>query len=428
MNGQQPINRRQFIGTLGLLSVPLILPSRLLGQDAPSKKITLGFIGTGMHGIGVNLMNFLCLEDARVLAVCDVKGSHAAEAKGIVDAKYGNKDCASYRDFREVIARKDIDAVVISTPDHWHLALTLLGLQAGKHVFSEKPTLTIAQGRTLVEAVKKSGRVFQWGIEDRSLIKYHKLVEWARNGAIGKVEQIHVTLPFNGAPYPYPLENPAAVPPDLDWNLWLGPAPFHPYTPNRTDWCHWRRIFDYSGGSLTDWGAHLVDTAQLMAGVESTGPVEIQATGTIPEKMESNVPWTYDIHYSYANGTALRVQNGEASIRCEGLKGWVGCKGWDNLLEASSPDILHTQYAAGTSGYMPLPPREQRDFIDCIHSGKPTTYFPEAGHRLFTTLHLGHLAVRSGQKLKWDPDKETLLTKVADDGILDRPARDWKKV
>ena len=422
------MNRRTMLKMMLAAGVaPMFAPSRLFGQESPSKQVTLGFIGVGTHGTSVNLQNFLSESDARVLAVCDVKGSHAAQAKRLVDARYGNKDCACYRDFREVIARKDIDAIVISTPDHWHVPLTLLGLQAGKHVFSEKPTLTIRQGRALVEAVRKSGRVFQWGIEDRSLIKYHKLVEWALNGAIGKVGRVHVCLPYYGSLQPYGLEKEAPVPQDMDWNLWLGPAPFHPYTPQRTDPRHWRRIFDYSGGSITDWGAHLVDTAQLVAGVEATGPVEIQGTGTIPEKMESNVPHVYDINYTYANGSVIRVQSGEAFIRCEGDKGWVGCRGWDNQLEASSPGILHTRYPAGTLGFMPLPPREQRNFLDCIRSGKPTTYFPEAGHRLFTTLHLGHLAVRSGQKLKWDPDQETLLSQVADDGIISRPARNWEK-
>jgi predicted dehydrogenase len=250
----------------------------------------------------------------------------------------------------------------------------------------------------------------------------------SRRKFMGTLEKVRVTLPNDyGGSHPFPRENPAPVPNGLDWNLWLGPAPYHPYTPNRADSRHWRKIFDYSGGPLTDWGAHLVDTAQLGAGMDAAGPVTIQGTGDIPRDAESNVPMTFEIQCTFPNGVVMHVNSGAANIRFEGTAGWVGCKGWNDALEASSPDILQKKYEKNAPGYMPLPPGEHRNFIDGIQSGKPTTYFPEAGQRLFTTLHLGHLAIRAAQQLKWDPARETLLTQVTDPGILDRPARNWEQ-
>ena len=169
-----------------------------------------------------------------------------------MDKKYGNGDCRMYADFRELLAAKDIDAVCISTPDHWHVPIAMAALEAGKDVMCEKPTLTIAEGRALADLVAKKKAVYQVGLEDRSVIQYHKLAEWVRNGAIGELKKITVGLPSGT---PYPKEEPAPVPADLNYKMWLGPAPFHPFTPNRTGPMHWRQIRDYSGGMLTDWGA-----------------------------------------------------------------------------------------------------------------------------------------------------------------------------
>ena len=183
----------------------------------------------GGQGVGNNLRNFYREPDAQVLAVCDVFKNRADRARNEVNKKYGNTDCKAYTDFREIIADDAIDAVVISTPDHWHVPMSMLALKAGKDVFCEKPTFCIAEGRALIDAVKKQQAIFQVGLEDRSLIRYHNLVEWLRNGAIGSLERIHVALPCG---IKYPLSKPAPVPDDLDYNLFVGPAPFEPYTQN----------------------------------------------------------------------------------------------------------------------------------------------------------------------------------------------------
>jgi predicted dehydrogenase len=381
----------------------------------------------GRQGTGCNLRTFLQHPDAVALAVCDVKLSAARKAKEIVDKAYETKDCQMCQDFRDVITRDDLDAIVISTPDHWHVPLSLAALRAGKDVFTEKPTLTIAEGRELAREVAECKAVFQWGIEDRSLLKYHCLAGWARCGAIGTLQRIEVSLPTR---QPYPKDEPAPVPDDLDWNLWLGPAPFREYTPTLSHADNWRNVTDYSGGSLTDWGAHLVDTAQVGAGFDDSGPVEVSGTGDVadPNKYQSDVAIHYKLRYQFANGIEMFVQDDAPDIKFIGDNGWVRCEGWNGSWSASSETILRQREFGGQKGYWERPQMEQRNFLDSIKSRKPTTYHAEAGHRLSTTLHLGHLAIRSGRTIRWDPVNEAFPEEDTDSPqsiIYRRAARDW---
>jgi predicted dehydrogenase len=420
---------RRDVLKLGLAAAaPLVVPANALGlgeTPAPSKRITMGFIGVGGHGLGYNLNTFLHENDAQVLAVCDVFGSRRKAAKESVDKKYGNGDCRTYADFRELIAAKDLDTVCISTPDHWHVPISTMALEAGKDVMCEKPTLTIAEGRPLVELVAKKKAVFQVGIEDRSVIQYYKLAEWVRNGAIGELKKIIVGLPSGS---PYPKEDPAPVPADLNYEMWLGPAPFHPFTPNRTAWMHWRQIRDYSGGMLTDWGSHLMDTAQVANFAEKSGPVEVEGTGKMAQNSLATMPIEFELHYRYANGVEMEVRSGGVRIRFEGTKGWVGNKDWRGRLEASADEILHTKYEPGKSKMWPLPKGEHRNFLDCVKSREPTTYTAEDGHRLSSAMHIGNIAIELGRKLKWDPQKEEFVGDDAANKLRTRAAReDWKK-
>ena len=406
------ITRRNFIKhaslTSAAISAPMIIPSRLLAQAAPSNKITLGFIGMGNQGTSRNLGTFLHhLPETKVLAVCDVDSRKAANAKSIVDKHYKNTDCDTTQDFREVIARKDIDAIVISTPDHWHIPMSLAALKTGKDVFCEKPSLTIAPGRQLVNEVAKRNAVFQWGIEDRYLIKYHRLAGWVRSGLIGDLQTIHVSLPKNPL---YPKDKVVPVPKELDYNMWLGPAPFAPYTPSRIKPMNWRMITDYSGGMLTDWGAHLVDTAQIGAKMENSGPVEITGTARKiePGKYQSDVPVDFKVRCRYSNGVELFVTDGPVDIKFVGTQGWVRCKGWDGTWSASSEEILRVKEFPPKAQYWPRPPIEHKDFINSVKSRTQPIYRAEAGHRLSTTLHLGHIAILSAKTIKWNPKKRNL--------------------
>lgn len=421
--------RRTFLksGLAGILAAgvaPRILPARLFGAQAPSKKVTLGCIGVGTHGFGVNLKQFLEEDDCQVVAVCDVFASRRTKARQAVDEKYGTTGCAEIADFRDLLARGDIDAAVISTPDHWHVSMAMMALEAGKKVFCEKPTLTIAEGRALAKAVAQRKAVFATGLEDRSVIQYYKLAEVVRNGGIGKLQRIKVGLPIKPI---YPREEPAPVPDDLNYELWLGPAPHRPYSPSLTDPQVWRQIRDFSGGSLTDWGAHLVDTAQVANFSENSSPVAVSGTGMIPTDAMNTVPQTYELTYTYANGVVLEVKSSEASIRFEGTDGWVGNKGWLGRLEGSDLEVFRRTYDAATNRIWPRRPREHRDFLDCIKSGQPPMYTAEALHRLSTTLHLGAIAMELGRPLRWNPDKEA-FDDAAANALRQRPRREeWKR-
>ena len=425
-----PASRRAFLksGLTGILAAgtaPQVFTGRLFGAQAPSNQVTLGCIGVGAHGFGVNLKSFLQEDDCRVVAVCDVYGSRRARARKAVDEQYKSTGCAEIADFRALLERRDIDVAVISTPDHWHVPMALMALEAGKKVFCEKPTLTIAEGRELANVVAKRKAVFATGLEDRSVIQYHKLAEVVRNGGIGKLQRIKVGLPVKPV---YPVEAPVPVPADLNYELWLGPAPYRPFTPNLTDPQVWRQIRDFSGGSLTDWGAHLVDTAQVANFAEDSGPVAVSGKGVVPPNSLNTVPQTYDLTYTYANGVVLEVTASQPSIRFEGTDGWVGNKGWLGRLEGSDMNVFRQTYDSKTNQLWARRPREHRDFLDCVKNGQPPMYTAESLHRLSTVLHLGAIAMELGRPLKWDPKGEK-FDDAAANALRQRSSRtDWKRL
>jgi predicted dehydrogenase len=423
-------SRRTFLqsGLAGIFAAgvaPQLVSARLFGAQAPSKKITLGCIGLGAHGFGVNLKQFLQEEDCQIVAVCDVFASRRAKGRQAVDEKYGTTGCAEIADFRDLLARPDIDVAVISTPDHWHVEMAQMALAAGKKVFCEKPTLTIAEGRRLADDVAQRRAFFAAGLEDRSVIQYYKMAEVVRNGGIGKLQRIQVGLPTKPV---IPREEPVPVPAELNYELWLGPAPYRPFTPTLTEPQVWRQIRDFSGGSLTDWGAHLVDTAQVANFSENSSPVAVTGKGIIPPNVMNTVPHTYELTYTYANGVVLEVTSSAPSIRLEGTEGWVGNQGWLGRLEASNLDVFRQTYDPATSKIWPRRPREHRDFLDCLKNGQPPMYTAEALHRLSTTLHLGAIAMELGRPLKWDPQAEKFDDAQAN-ALRTRARRDdWKRV
>lgn len=428
-------DRRHFMKSMLAASMaPMFVPSTVLGQNAPSRTVTLGFIGTGGHGTNYNLQNFLQQADCRALTVCDVFRHKREAAAALVNERYGNKDCRLEEDFRAVIDDPSLDAIVISTPDHWHVPMSLMALQKGKHVFCEKPTLCIAEGRDLVKAVDRAGTVFQTGLEDRSLTHYHRIVELLRNDAIGELYHVEVVLPQGQI---NPAEPAIPVPDGLNWELWLGTAPYHEYTETRTAPMHWRYIRDYSTGILTDWGTHLVDTAQLAVDDPHECATEVKAWGQpVPPNSQSDIPAIYEVHYRYSNGVSLHVHNSydarwlgeKATITLQGSKGWVSVKGWRGEFQASNPTILRTRYEDGESRFGPRPAGEHRNFLDCIHSGQPTTYTAETLHKLSATLHMGLISMDLGRELKFDPQSERFLNDEQANQRLYRTLReDWQR-
>ncbi len=421
-------SRRDFLKTSSAASAALVLPSivpaSVLGADAPSKKITIGFIGTGDHGTGWNLHYYLKLNEAKVVMVCDVDGFRMRKAKAMVDAQYDNEDCAMSKDFRDVLARKDIDAVMISTPDHWHTLISVMAARAGKDVQCEKPTLTVNEGKILIDTIRRRKKVFQTSTEDRAVPEYHRMAELVRNGRIGKLQRIEVILPKQptsaGDPTPQPL------PPDFDYEMWLGPAPFAPYTKDRVHF-NFRWIQDYSGGIICDWGAHLFDTAQWANDTERSGPIEIQGTGNYWEGGLFNTVKDYDVTYRYANGVVMTCKPGNPSIKFIGTEGWVGNTGWRGPVQASSDEILKSQIGPNEIHLYTNPAGEHADFIKCVKS-RHDPYFPvDIGHRVSTVCHLANIAIRLGRKLKWDPKAEQFENDESANSMLSRPLRvPWK--
>ncbi len=296
-----------------------------------------------------------------------------------------------------------------------------LAMAVGKKVFCEKPTLTIAEGRALADEVKRTEAVFCTGLEDRSVIHYHKMAEAVRNGAIGELRHIQVGLPVKPV---YALEDPAPVPPGFDFNLWLGPVPERPYTASLTDPQVWRQIRDFSGGSLTDWGAHLLDTAQVANFAEHTTPVHVVGHGEIPPDSINTVPQTYELNYTYANGVTMQVISDQPSIRFEGSAGWVGNRGWRGKLEASDLEIYRRSYDPTKNKLWPRPPTEHRNFLDVIRSGATPNYSAESLHRLSTVMHMGAIAMELNRPLTWDPKTESFDASAAN-ALRRRPSRKW---
>jgi predicted dehydrogenase len=417
------VTRRGFLKKSAAAALaPYFIPSSVLGRGVvkPSEKITVGFIGTGSHGIGRNLRMYLGQPDTKALAVCDVDDNHLKKAQQIVDDKYQNKDCMVTKDFCEIITRKDIDAVMISTPDHWHVLMSVMAAKEGKDVQCEKPTLTIDEGKILVKRIRRYGRVFQTSTEDRSERIYHRMAELVRNGRIGKLRRILVKLPLQpngpGDPTPQP------VPPELDWNMWLGPAPYAPYNKDRVHF-NFRWVWDYSGGILCDWGTHLFDTAQWANDTERTGPVEIEGKGTWWEGGLYNTPKKYHVEYTYANGVKLICDHGGTSIRFEGTEGWIESPRWLGAIKASDPKILNSKIGPNEIHLYTNSAAEHRDFLDCVKTRKDP-YFPvDIGHRVATICHLGNIALKLRRKLKWNPDKEIFVNDPEADRMLSRPMR-----
>lgn len=422
------ISRRSFIRNSSLIAggaivIPTLIPSCVKGAN---DKINLGMIGTGDHGITWNLAAYLKLDNCRVVAACDVDSERTLKAKNLIDTHYKNQDCKTFNDFRELLNRKDIDAVQISTPDHWHVPLSVLAIQAGKDVCCEKPTHTIAQGRILCDVVAKHDRIYQTSLEDRSLVPYHRMTELARNGRIGKIQKIVCGLP--GA---YSLRYQAndfkfqAPPKGFDYDMWLGPAPEAPYCPGR---CHWnfRWIFDYSGGSITDWGAHIIDTAQRALGTEKSGPVSVEGTGVFGTEGLYNTAHTYQLTYTYENGVIMEVHSQKVEIVITGTDGWLKVNGWNGKLEASSDDILHSVIGPNEI-HLSTDASEHANFLKCIKTREETYHPVEDVHRNSTIEHMGNIAMILGRKLNWDLQKEEFINDSEANARRSREERDpWK--
>ncbi len=420
------VSRRQFLGAAaGAVAFPYIVPSSVFGAAAPSGKITMGCIGVGSQGSG-NMNGFLeKKDDARILAVCDVDKGHRDAAKRRVDEKYGNSDCATYHDFRELIARDDIDALSLALPDHWHSIPVIMAARAGKDMYGEKPLArTIHEGKMMVEAVHRYDRIWQTGSWQRSQENFHHACELVRNGRIGKVTRVEVGLPSGGATGNPPV---SPVPEGLDWDFWLGPAPWRPFTKyggNAPHW-DWRWIMDYSGGQLTDWAGHHIDIAHWGLGVEDTGPVEIEGEGVIPKDGIYDVPTEYKFTCKYANGVEMVVASDRLVPKGMGAV-WYGDKGWihvDRGRQATNPPELWNEKIGPGEMRLYESRDHQQNFLDCVKTRKKTITPIEVAYRSISVGHLGEIAMLLGRKIHWDPDQQVFVNDDAANRMLSRPMR-----
>jgi predicted dehydrogenase len=426
------MNRRKFLSrsiqsAASALLLPSIVPSSVLGRTAipPSGKTVLGCIGLGGQGIG-NMQNFLQFNDVRIAAVCDVDAKHLREASEIVNGHYGNRDCAAYRDFRELLARDDIDAVSVATPDHWHGIVGVLAAESGRDIYGEKPlTHNLAEGRALCDAVRRQGRVWQTGSWQRSVDNFRFACELVRNGRIGRIHRVEVGLPEGysiqrqGADM-YRLQNPPA---ELDYDFWLGPAPESPYFPARTHW-NWRWNLDYGGGQLLDWVGHHVDIAHWALGLDRTGPVEIEGKGEYPADGPFNTAVRYRIETRYRDGLDMVIAGGHPDVRF-GTK-WIGESGWVWVTrgdtDAGPKSLLKERFGPGDVRLYHSD-NHHRNFIDCVRSRAETITPCETAHRSATPGHLGQIAMRLGRKIRFNPDTEEILNDPDASRMLSRPMR-----
>lgn len=445
-SGSRALSRRNFLRGLAAgaaaFGAPLIVPGSVLGragQTAPSNRITLGFIGTGRQTAAVNIPAFLHQPDAQVVAVCDVDRWRMQRCQRQVEAFYGAKTeagtfrgCAAFGDWRELVARPEIDAVMIGTPDHWHVLMALAALRAGKDVSCEKPlTRNVAEGRLLADTVKRLGRVFCTDSEFRTYRIYHQAVELVRNGKLGKLQRIVTATPKDST---LPAQTVMPVPAELDYDRWLGPAPERPYTVQRvhpredhTGRPGWLCIRDYADGMLANWGAHLNDIAMWANDTEHTGPVEVQATGSFPPPGNLwDVVQEFEAEFRFANGVRLVCRTDQPSIRFEGSEGWIQL-GYPPRIELSREEWL--TWAPGPGDVrLPRMQSEKRDFLDAVKARRQPQYDAEGGHRNATLSHLALAAIEASRKLRWDPVREDVVGDAeANERLRPKPMRaPWK--
>ena len=450
-------SRRKFLAAAGkgvvassvVAGFPSIVPSSVLGAAAPSNRTNIGAIGTGRISRGHDMPGIWKHDTARIMAVCDLDSKRVAEAKLLLNGEYGKRTgkpydgVTGYGNYRELLANRDIDAVVISTPDHWHAIIAIDAVQAGKDVYLQKPaSLTIAEGRALSDAVHRSGRIFQIGSQQRSWPQgqFRRACELVRNGRIGQLKTVEVGLPGDPSG---PEEPVMPVPKNLSYDTWLGSTPVVPYTENRVHPQEgygrpgWLRCEQFGAGMITGWGAHHVDTAHWGMDTEYTGPLEVWGSAEFPKSGLWDVHGDFKTEAVYANGVRMIISGAFPNgIKFIGTEGWVfvsrgneavtssdpAAKVFVQPLAASDPKILGSVIAPGEI-HLPESTDHHGNWLACIKSRQQTIAPVEVGHRACTACLLHHIAMRAKRKLFWDPQKERFKNDDAANALLSRPQR-----
>ncbi len=427
------IRRREFLklfplAAAGAVGFPSIVPASAFGRSgrpAPSDRIVMAGIGFGMQGVP-NMENFLGKDEVQWVAVCDLDTEPLFQARDIVNKRYRNEDCATYHDYRELCERRDIDAVSIAIPDHWHAVVSIACASSGFDIYGEKPlTHSLREGRALCGAIERYGRVWQTGSWQRSRDNFHRACELVRNGRIGKIIKVEVGLPsghydFAGT---FGQEDLVSPPPNLDYDFWVGLAPWWPYCKARVH-MNWRWNMDFGGGQLMDWVGHHVDIAHWGLGFDETGPVEIEGRGEFPRKGIYNSPTRYYLKAGYADGTSMDIAGGYEEI-WSGTK-WIGEKGWiwvDRGEFETEPARLKDERIGPDETRLYKSRDHYQNFLDCVRSRTRTIAPCEVAHRSASVGHLGVIAMEVGRKIRWDPGKETIVGDPEAERLLSRAYR-----
>ncbi|HOX38144.1 MAG TPA: Gfo/Idh/MocA family oxidoreductase [Candidatus Brocadiia bacterium] len=429
----------------GIVSARHVITSKALGDaltPPAGERITLGHIGVGNQGSGL-LRGFLNLPGAQSVAVCDPRMSRRDERAAEIESHYARdkaggvyKGCAVYNDLREMLARTDIDAVIIATPDHWHVPAAMLAAKAGKDIYVEKPLgLTLAQDMALRETCARYGTVFQYGTQQRSQFHFRQACELVRNGRIGRLHTMHVWAPGGSAGGSVA---PAPVPEGFDYDLWLGPAPEAPYTTDRCTNLGAYFISDYALGYIAGWGSHPLDIALWGSDTENTGPVEYEGQGTFPNEGLYDTALEWDVWCAYADGLRMRFMSANvaqpvvaAYRRFEGHgTTFIGSEGWISVdrggLYADPPQLLHSTIGPEETRLYDSANHGQ-NLLDCVKSRSPTVCTIDVAVRSDSISHLSDIAIRAGRKIRWDPVKETILGDEEASRMLNRAMRSpWR--
>jgi predicted dehydrogenase len=401
------------------VAAPWIVPASALGADgtvAPSERITVASVGVGGRGGGL-FEGFRSRNDVAMLGVCDVREERREKCR-----ERAGSQCAAYADFRELLARRDIDAVIVATPDHWHGVISIAACQAGKDIYCEKPiTRTIAEGRAVCEAVRRYARVFQTGSHERSNRSSRYACELVRNGRIGKLHTVEVNLPVEHAHMPMPPTMP--VPPGFDYDMWLGPAPWVPYTERRCTGS-FRYISDYAMGEFSDRGAHVLDIAQWGLGADTSGPLEVEGKGEAPTDELFDTYRVFHVDMKYANGVRLILESkGPRGVKFTGDKGWINVAIHGSFLSASDDSLLRSQLTPTDVRLHASPGSHQNDFIEAVKARGETVCPAETGHRTNSALAVAEIAMRLGCKVTWDPAAERFVGNDAANRMVARRMR-----
>lgn len=425
-----PSTRRQFLKTASAVAVaPYFAPATSLGFGntvPPSDRIVMGAIGCGGKGRH-NTAAFLKDPRVQFVAACDVDQNHLKIATENINKHYQNQDCASFEDYRELIGRPDIDAVHVSTPDHWHAVASVAAMRKCKDVYCEKPLAnSVGESRAIRDTARQTGRILQCGSHERSNNNCRFAAELVRNGRIGELQAVRIQMPCEQKHHltargTTTIPNSQPVPENLNWDMWQGHTQPTDYYPER---CHfwWRFVLDYGGGEMTDRGAHIIDIAQLGMGTDDSGPIEFQATGKQVAGSPYDAFWDYEFTNTYSNGVRLiGTTEGPRGLKFEGTEGWLFVAIHGGKLTASDPQMLPEGVRTGKKIGVddPIPedfqlrlgrsPGHHLNFIDCVISRQEPMATAEIGHRTATICHLNNLAMRVGRTIKWDPVLEELV-------------------